>query len=58
MAYFSLLAHKISITTSLENVDIGLEPSHPTSDSISVHSLCVVLVRILNLLSRSVMPDH
>jgi len=31
MAYFSLLADKISITTSLENVDTGLEPSHPTS---------------------------
>jgi hypothetical protein len=27
MAYFSLLADKISITTSLENVDTGLEPN-------------------------------
>jgi hypothetical protein len=44
MAYFSLLADKISITTSLENVDTGLEPNHPTSDSIS---LFVVFVSFL-----------
>jgi hypothetical protein len=33
MAYFSLLSDKISITTSLENVDTGLEPSQQTGDA-------------------------
>jgi len=52
MANFSFLPDKISITTSLENVDAGLKPSHPTSDTYTyVYPFvvfCVVLVRIYN----------
>jgi hypothetical protein len=39
MAYFSFLADKISITTSLENVDSGLEPSQERATPLSVLSL-------------------
>jgi len=50
MAYLSLLPDKISITTSLENDDTGLEPSHLTSDTYVYPfvDFCVVLVRIPN----------